>query len=215
MATDDQQPIEPPARLGPVPAKLTPTRVALHRLAEQVISPARREATGKIGLRATPGGFGTPVFGDGRQVRVEGTALVVVEHGRERRREALDLDPAAVAFLADWYAFAADVLLALRADAGDSSEPSLVQLWPEHFDIAVELGLERTGARATYGGSPGDETHPEPYLYVAPWAAPEPGELWQATGFNGAELGYAALLDAEDQRATALEFFGLRLAALS
>ncbi len=37
---------------------------------------ARREVNGKIGLRWTLGGFGTPFFGDDEQVRVDGDALV-------------------------------------------------------------------------------------------------------------------------------------------
>ena len=89
-----------------------------------------------------------------------------------------------------------------------------MQLWPEHFDLAVELGSEATGARAAYGLSPGDEHHAEPYLYVAPWVAPAPGDLWQATGFSGAELPYSELLGAPDQRDTALAFFRARLRAL-
>ena len=89
-----------------------------------------------------------------------------------------------------------------------------MQLWPEHFDLAVDLGSEAAQARATYGLSPGDEDHPEPYLYVAPWAPPATGDLWQATGFTGAELPYSELLDATDQRETALAFFCARLLAL-
>src|SRR5438270_3249704 len=53
----------PYRRLGPVPSTFVPSRVALHRLAEQVVSPARRNANGKIALRYTHGGFGTPFFG--------------------------------------------------------------------------------------------------------------------------------------------------------
>lgn len=75
-------------------------------------------------------------------------------------------------------------------------------------------GLEPLRARAAYGCSPGDETHPEPYVHVAPWA-PAPGRLWQATAFAGAELSRAELLEAADQRAVALEFLRERLAALT
>ena len=42
-----------PVTLGPAPPKLVPTRIALHRLAAHVVSPARRKANGKIGLRYT------------------------------------------------------------------------------------------------------------------------------------------------------------------
>ena len=130
--------------------------------------------------------------------------------------EGLAVDPAAAAFLGDWYGFAASVLEELRAESPGTAQPSRVQLWPEHFDLALELGNEEAGARAAYGLSPGDEDHDEPYLYVAPWVARPEGELWRAGDFSGAEMGYGELLAAGgDQRGTAIEFFAVRLAALS
>lgn len=201
-------------RLRPTPGGLVETRQALHELAEEVISPARQKANGKIGLRYTRGGFGTPFFGNDMQIRVAGDQLITCEAGVERS-ERLEVDAAASAFIGDWYGFAASVLEELRVEAGDAVEPSRVQLWPEHFDLAVELGQQSAGARAAYGLSPGDEQHPEPYAYVAPWVAPVPGELWQAKDFAGAELSFAELLDAPDQRAAALDFFRARLLALS
>ena len=39
------------------------TRASLHTLAEHVLAPARHRVTGRIGLRATEGGFGAPPFG--------------------------------------------------------------------------------------------------------------------------------------------------------
>ena len=125
------------------------------------------------------------------------------------------MDPGAAAFLGDWYGFAASVLEELRASAGRDADPSRVQLWPGQLDLAVELGREDRRARATYGLSPGDDAHPEPYVYVAPWVEPEAGELWQASGFSGAELTYAELLGAEDQRAAALEYLHTRMSALT
>src|SRR5437870_2768326 len=68
-------------RLTPAPAALAETRLALHRVAAYVVSPARRRVNTKIGLRFTLGGFGTPFFGADEQVRVSGTTLV-------RQREA-------------------------------------------------------------------------------------------------------------------------------
>ncbi|HEY6397929.1 MAG TPA: hypothetical protein VIX82_10790, partial [Solirubrobacteraceae bacterium] len=127
----------------------------------------------------------------------------------------LEIDPQASRFLGDWYGFACHALETLRAQAGEEADPSRVQLWAEHFDLAVELGREDAGKRAGYGFSPGDEHHPEPYVYVVPWVAQTPGELWQATGFSGAELSYAELFDASDQRALVLEFLSERLAALT
>ena len=63
-------------RLGVPPATLTDTREALHRLAVYVLSPARRRANGKIALRWTLAGIGTPFFGADEQVRVTGNWLV-------------------------------------------------------------------------------------------------------------------------------------------
>jgi hypothetical protein len=126
----------------------------------------------------------------------------------------MGVDGGAGAFLGDWYGFAASVLEELRAEADAHADPSRVQLWPEHFDMALELGRADAGRRAAYGCSPGDEEHPEPYLYVAPWVAPAHGELWQAAGFSGAELPFAELLGAEDQRGVALSFFRARVVAL-
>lgn len=216
--TVDQQPIAAPERLRPVPPSLAATRERLHRLAEDELSPARRKATGKIGLRATPGGFGTPLFGEGRRVRVDGAELVVETAGGVEARTAIaGVDPESAALLADWFAFGAAALIALRAQVGPVAEPSMIQLWPEHFDIALELGAEAEGgrARANYGFSPGDELHPEPYAYVGPWVAPEPGPLWNATGFPGAELSYAELLRAADPRAAAHAFLLTRFEALT
>lgn len=229
-------------RLGPAPPALASTRAALHRVAEHVLAPARQAVNGKIGLRFTRGGFGTPFFGADRQLRVDGDELVVVAAGVSRSTPIatladaggqaglgaaalgalgadagapLDVDRAAAGFLGDWFGFAASVLEQLRAESGPERDPSRTQLWPEHFDLSVELGAEAAGQRAGYGCSPGDDAYAEPYCYVTLWTArPDPGELWNADGFPGAVLPFADLLAAEDQRAAALAFFRERLAAL-
>ncbi len=62
-------------------------RTAWHRLAEHVLAPARHQATGKIGLRFTRGGIGTPFSATpagNRQWRLDRTELVVA--GRDERR---------------------------------------------------------------------------------------------------------------------------------
>ena len=202
--------------LQPLPPGFATSVAELHRVAEEVVSPARKPDN-EIALEATPGGFGTPEFewdGSRRQIRVDGAELVYSADGEERR-EPLDVDPAAATRLADWYALGADVLGQLVADAAAEDAASPVRLWPEHFDIAIELGEERAGRRANYGFSPGDEDHPEPYAYVGPWTAEVAGDLWGATGFRGAELTYAELLAAPDPRAAALEFFTSRKEALA
>ncbi len=219
-------------RLAPLPRTFTGTRHGLHALAEHVVAVARHAANGKIGLRYTLHGFGTPYFGAGRQIRVEGTRLVVdgVAHSPANLDEAaalagvrlgmppdvyspttpaepgthLSLNQAAADALGAWFGFAWSVLEQIRFDARDRG-PGRVQLWPEHFDPAVDIG------EATFGASPGDDAHREPYLYVSPWRD-RTGGFWNDRVFGGASLPYAALLAADDQRATARAFFqrGLR-----
>lgn len=228
--------------LGALAPRFAETREALHRVAEEIVAPARKPHN-EIALRATPGGFGTPPFeheGRRRQVRVEGPELVVLDADDERRApitslaaaaqfvggelfpdgpptETADLavDAEAARQLGDLYAFSAVVLEELRSGMGTDMEPSEINLWPEHFDIAFEAGDERGGRRANYGVSPGDQDHSEPYVYVGPWNREIKGELWNATGFPGAELGYAELLDADDRRAAAMDFFEIRVRALT
>jgi hypothetical protein len=63
-------------RLAPLPPAFPATRAALHQLAFFAIAPKRFAANGKLGLRYTSGGFGTPFFGDDEQVRTEDGVLV-------------------------------------------------------------------------------------------------------------------------------------------
>lgn len=227
--------------LTPLPTRFGATVAGLHRVAEQLVAPSRKPDN-EIALAPTPGGFGTPRFefeGAEHRVRVEADELVHEVGGEERRArlrtlaeageivaellppgaapdaEPLAIDRDAAQILADWYRFGEEALERLRADAGGAEAASEPILWPEHFDVAIELGDEAAGARATYGFSPGDGHHPEPYAYVAPWAAQPAGRLWNATGFGGAELGYAELVAASDPRTAASEFFETRRAALA
>jgi hypothetical protein len=217
-------------RLEPSPPTLGMTREALHILAAHAISPCRQRANGRMGLRWTLGGFGTPYFGADAQLRVEGAELLIGCNGGERRerigtlaraveaigfelseqdehlrRTPLEVDPVASHFIGDWFGFATSVLEQLRAESPPEWEPSRVQIWPEHFDAAVEIGSESAERRAAVGASPGDDQHAEPYLYIAPWI-PRPGH-----GLT--ELSYRELLEAGDQREAALEFFRLGLRA--
>lgn len=227
------------------PASLAATRRSWHALAEHVLTPARHRANGKIGLRHTRGGFGTPFFGADEQLRVAGDRLVVIRgahadvHPITTVRAAADasgvtpgaptdlftpstaldpdtplaIDPAASALLADWFGFACSALEVLRAGAAPDDEPARVQLWPEHFDLSVDLGPDDAMARATYGASPGDAEHPEPYLYVTPWTPADANPPWEGdpvmndTAFRGASLPYGALAVTGRGRALALAFF--------
>jgi len=183
------------------------TRESFHALAEQVISPLRVQATGnEIALQPRPGGFGTPDLPGGGWVGVSGTDVVRTDGARQpitTLREAaafvglhtavalsdetLAVQPAAAAELAAVWEQGGRQLAALVADAQPDEDVSEIRLWPEHFDIAIELGDEAAGQRAAYGVSPGDDEHPRPYAYVAPWVAPEPAPVWNATAFRGAE----------------------------
>lgn len=221
-----------------LPAGYTAGRRALHQLAFFVVAPKRFAATGKLGLRFTRGGFGTPFFGEDEQVRVEGASLVDQRGDRIRStpittlraaaqflgveyREdwfegfrdplpplgpdaALTVDPTVSAALGDWFGFATSVLEEARRTPG-AAEVSRVQLWPEHFDPAFEMGAG--DRRASYGASPGDDAHPEPYVYVSAWGEIDRSDsYWNAPTFNGASLPYRDLLSATDQRAEALAF---------
>lgn len=236
-------------RLQRPPAAYGPTRQALHRVAAYVLSPARQRASsGKMALRWTLGGFGTPFFGDDEQVRVEGVQLVrqqgdqawttplstladaaaFVLDGEPGTawadgldvppvgdpHDGLEVDAAAAAALADWFGFAWSVLEELRADP-ESVEASRVQLWPEHFDAAFEC-LEGD-RRAGFGMSPGDAAHAEPYAYVSLWHPDRIGEdaVWNATDFAGAILPVADIVDADDQRGLAIDFFRARRRVLT
>jgi hypothetical protein len=228
--------------LTPLPKGFARTREALHRVAEQIVAPARKPHN-EIALAQTPGGFGTPPFefeGRALQVRVDGAEMVVSEDGVERREplrslvgaaefvgahllpdglsdddSPLEIDAAAARVLGEYYAFAARALEALGATTAPADDSTPIILWPEHFDIAFVSGPEGLGRRANYGASPGDGQHPEPYLYVGPWQDQGGGELWNATGFTGAELGYAEMVAAEDPDGLATGFFTVHREALA
>jgi hypothetical protein len=227
-------------RLPHPPAALAETTLSFHRLAVYVVSPARRRANGKIALRWTFGGMGTPFFGADEQVRVVGTRLLR-QQGDHARVEPittlaaaadlvldgppdvdwadgfdvptpgdpdddLGVDAEAATFLGQWYGFAASTLEAVRADRA-STDPSRLQLWPEHFDIAFDCLTD--DRRATFGVSPGDAAIAQPYIYVLPanFDAVAGSEVWNATSFNGAVLSLSDFVDAPDQRVDALTFF--------
>ena len=117
-------------------------------------------------------------------------------------------------FLGDWYGFAFSVLEELRVTPG-AEQATRIQLWPGHFDPALEIGDADKGQRATYGMSPGDAGHDEPYLYVGAWGdVDRTNPFWNETAFNGASMPYAELLKATDQREAALSFFRTGLDSL-
>lgn len=226
--------------LGQLPSGFVETRNALHQIAFFAVSPARYQTVGRMGLRPTHRGFGTPEF-DGRVVRVEADTLID-EHQDESAsqtittvREAcsflgveyevdwyqtfrdpltpvdpdatLKVDVDAARSLGDWFVFGFDVLETLRSYGSPDEDVSTVQLWPEHFDPAIEMGREELGLRASYGLSPGDPAHDEPYVYVAAWGEIDRSNgYWNDRAFNGSCLGYADLVTSPDPAKQALDF---------
>jgi hypothetical protein len=183
-----------------------------------VLAPARQAVDGHIGLAAAPGGFAAP----GTGLAVAGASLVLgertvavttlgdaasaagVDPGRATgaydtvtawdATATLHVDPAAAALLAGWFSLGTAVLGRLGVDG--------ITLWPEHFDVAATCE-----DRVNLGASPGDETHPLPYLYVGPWERRE-GPFWNES--FGASLGYEDV----DGPAAAEAFFREGLAQL-
>ena len=213
----------------------TRTRLALHSVAEHLLSPDVYRHTARIGLRATPGGFGQPEYWADdrrRRLRVDGGRLVLLEGDHETWHQLttlaeaatvagvelgaprgvftpetelspdarLAVDPAAAQRIAEWFRLTSDALEELRRENA-GLEPAIVQLWPEHFDLATNM------AEVNFGGSPGDGHIAEPYLYVGPWA-PREGDFWNES------FGATRLHSEIDGPADALRFFteGLRRA---
>ncbi|MBL8775228.1 MAG: hypothetical protein JNK12_04835 [Acidimicrobiales bacterium] len=217
--------------LHPLPETYASTRDALQRVATHVLARRRFALSGKFGLRATPGGFGTPACGPEHEVvRVAGTHLARERTGDTNTTAALDLrsatlaeaaalvevdldapfeaghdtppvgdvtaplavDPDAAAVLAEWYRLGWGAIDAAVVGLGADATPSVLQLWPEHFDAGVDVAAA-PGRRVNLGASPGDGFSAQPYLYVGPWDADRPGDssYWNAP--FGAVLAYDEL----------------------
>jgi len=226
------------------------TRSALHVVSAHVLGRRRYEVTGRFGLRATPGGVGTPAFGDPLEVvRVSGTILIrelgsdsatLAIPGRSLRQLAefagtdvdrpfsvggqtppvgdpdrpIELDDATVGVLAGWFALGWVVMDRFLEGLPDGAGPAAIQLWPEHFDAATNVGVPG-GARLNVGFSPGDDFEPEPYAYVGPWGPERPGDpdFWNAP--FGAVLSASKVLNHHDPVALSLDFLETGLRALA
>ena len=69
------------------------------------------------------------------------------------------------------------------------------------------MGDEGRGQRASFGASPGDAAHPEPYVYVSAWGKIyRSNRYWNDEAFNGASLGYDRLAEDPDPVTAALAF---------
>ena len=109
-------------------------------------------------------------------------------------------------FLGAWFGLATAALEELRFSPG-VVDPERVQLWPGHFDPAIAAGDAESGRRATYGFSPGDHSHDEPYIYVAAWGDVDRSDpFWNETSFNGASLSFSSLAPTDDHYRAAVAF---------
>ena len=222
-----------PDRLKPLPEGYTETREALRRLAVYVLSPARKAVAGRIGLRPTPGGFGTPPFGEDESVRVQRDALIR-QRGASSQSAPITSLSAAAAFagvtLSDDPGVGHDIPELGDPDAQLPVSPAAASALGEFYgfsgsvleDFRAELNASGAECSAVqlwpehfdlgcniegvnFGCSPGDGYSPEPYIYVGPWNSEGlEGDFWNAP--FGATLDYKVLLDSEDQRGAALEF---------
>lgn len=101
--------------------------------------------------------------------------------GLDDRDAALALDLAAASEVCDWFGVVAAALDRIVETVPASAGPTLARLWPEHFDVALDAAA-RPDVRVNLGGSPGDRSIAEPYLYVGPWTVDRPGDgsFWNA-----------------------------------
>lgn len=126
----------------------------------------------------------------------------------------LGIDAACARLIGDWFG-----LVAAALDEITAARPgtSVAQLWPEHFDLAVNAPWGTgEGDRVNLGGSAGDAGVPEPYVYVGPWGPGRPGDpgFWNAP-FGAVLRGGAIPADPDAARAAVVAFFrrGLDLLA--
>jgi hypothetical protein len=166
---------------APDPYILATTRGRLHGIGECLLAGPQRRAGGGLALRVTPGGFATTgepalrldgtdlVIGERARVAVVGTFAALadalgVEFGapadeypdgsNESAADDASLDPASARLIEDWFLLADAALRVLAPEVTPI-------LWPEHFDVAIDLD------GTTYGASAGDSFHPAPYAYVS------------------------------------------------
>ena len=108
-------------------------------------------------------------------------------------------------------------LVALEVlDGSADRERSMTLAELDETEREVEIGDQDAGQRATYGASPGDHAHDEPYLYVGAWGEVDRSDpFWNESNFNGASLPYSAIVEADDQFGVALDFLRSGLSKLA
>lgn len=119
------------------PETYAATRGALQRVATHVLARRRATLCGKFGLRATPGGIGTPACGPNHEiVRTSGTRLIRELTGEAAQTVSLDLTAATLAEAAALVEVDLDAPFDVGHDTmpvGDPTTP--VGLDPEAMDV--------------------------------------------------------------------------------
>jgi hypothetical protein len=223
--------------LEPLPPAFGATREGLHTLAEHVIAPARYHSDGHIGLVPTTGGFGTPTFGDGERVRVEGIELVHERPGSTRRVPLTTLSDAAqfigvpLGAPTEVYkpatACLPDTALAIDAEAARALAAwidfvanllhELRELYAGQTPSAVQLWPEHFDLSCDFGDRDAGTratygASPGDGVLAEPYLYIAPWDKSRHTGAFamypfGAALTYEELRTALDQRATGRDFY--------
>ncbi|MFY9490186.1 MAG: hypothetical protein WAP49_04835 [Mycobacterium sp.] len=180
-----------------MPDPFIATRRQLHAVAENLIAGPQYRAAGTIRLAVRPDGFTGTVL----PLSVRGTTLVWPDGAvplagpADAIAEAagLQIGPPPTEVYHPVAPLAPDTVLDLDPASADAIYRSLYAggtavaevlahghpvLWPEHFDVGAAEG------EVNYGVSAGDDEHPLPYAYVAPWGyAPNTrtGSMWNAS----------------------------------
>lgn len=119
--------------------------------------------------------------------------------------DMITIDSVTTSLLGEWYLLGQRAIEEAVASLPDAAA-SVGRLWPEHFDFGIDLDA-KPSVRCNLGAAAGDDSNPEPYLYLGPWGDERPGppEYWTAA--FGAVLTFAELNIVEDPLARAIEFF--------
>ena len=197
---------------------LVTTRLTWHALAEHVLASARYRSNGKIGLRFTRGGFGTPFFGEDEQLRVAVDGLwvvrggVITAHPLTTARRAADAAGIVPGAPTDVYT----PTTPLEPDAPLEADAASAWFFGDWFGFGASV-LEELRAAAPVADEPGlvqlwpehfdlsvDFGNDDAYVYISPWKQ-QSGSFWNEGSF--ASLSLADFADAPDQRRAALDFF--------
>jgi hypothetical protein len=180
-----------------VPDPIIATRRQLHAIAENLIAGPQYRAAGTIRLAVRPDGFTATALPlsvrDTTLVWPDGAVPLAGSAGAIAEAAGLQIGPPPAEVYRPVAPLAADTVLDLDPASVDAIYRSLYAggtavaevlahghpvLWPEHFDVGAEED------QVNYGVSAGDDEHPLPYAYVAPWGYgtnPRTGGMWNAS----------------------------------